>query len=233
MKLVGLIGGVSPEATAIYYRLINGGVRARLGGEHSARFLIYSLDYGVMIRHYDRGDWPAFIGEVVKGAEALAKAGVEALAISSNTTHVAAEAAAAATGLPLVHMLDVLAGEMRRRDVRRPLLTGTPVVMSGDYYRAALAARYDGEILVPGEDEQAVIGRIILDELVNGVVSDKSRAEYLGIIDRWRMRGADGVILGCTELCMILSQSHTAMPVLDTTALHAAAIVSHAFGDAP
>ncbi len=216
MKLLGLIGGVSPEATAIYYRLLNEAARARLGGQHSANLILYTVDYGVMIRHYDNRDWSAFTAEVVKGAKHLAAAGVDALVISSNTTHVAADAVQEATGLPLIHMLDVLADEMRRRGVKRPLLTGTPVVMGEDHYQAELRKRFDGDIFVPAPDEQAAIGRIILDELINGVVKDESRAAYLRIIDRWRGEGADGVILGCTELCMILNQSHTDLPVLDT-----------------
>ena len=232
MKLLGLIGGVSPEATAIYYRLLNDAARARLGGQHSANLMLYALDYGVMIGHYDNRDWVAFIAEVVKGAKHLAAAGAEALIITSNTTHVAADAVKDATGLPFIHMLDVLAGEMRARNITRPLLTGTPVVMGEAHYRAELGKRFVGEIFVPDTDEQAAIGRIILDELVTGVVKDESRAEYLRIIGRWRDRGADGVILGCTELCMILNQTHTDLPVLDTTALHAAAAARYAFGDA-
>jgi aspartate racemase len=232
MKRLGVIGGVSPESTVIYYRLLNKAARARFGGEHSANIVLYTLDYGVMIRHYDNRDWPAFIDEVVSGAETLAAAGADALVISSNTTHVAADAIAQATGLPVIHMLDVLSDAMKAANVRKPLLTGTPVVMGGDHYRPALAERYDGNVLVPDEDEQAEIGRIILDELVNGVVTDASHASYLGVIDRWRGKGADGVILGCTELCMILDQSHTDLPVFDTTALHAAAAARFAFGDA-
>lgn len=232
MKLLGLIGGVSPEATAIYYRLLNEAARERFGGQHSANLMLYALDYGVMIGHYDDRNWDAFIAEVVKGAKHLQAAGVDALVISSNTTHVAADAARDATGLPLIHMLDVLADEMRTRGVKRPLLTGTPVVMGEAHYRTELAKRFDGEVFVPDADEQATIGRIILDELVEGVVKDESRAEYLAIIDRWRGAGADGVILGCTELCMILNQSHTDLPVLDTTALHAAAAARYALDGA-
>lgn len=232
MKLLGLIGGVSPEATAIYYRLLNEAARARFGGQHSANILLYALDYGVMIRHYDNRDWDAFNAEVVKGAKHLAAAGAEALIISSNTTHVAADAVKGATGLPLIHMLDVLADEMRGRGVARPLLTGTPVVMGEAHYRTELGKRFAGEIFVPDTDEQAKIGRIILNELVNGEVREESRAEYIHIIDCWRDKGADGVILGCTELCMILDQSHIDLPVLDTTALHAAAAARYAFGDA-
>lgn len=229
MKLIGILGGVSPEATIIYYRLLTEAARERLGPLHSANILLYTVDYGVMIRHYDKGDWDAFSAEVVKGAKRLEAAGADMLVISSNTTHVAADAVTRAVDVPLIHILDVLAGEMKAKGAKRPLLLGTPAVMSGAHYRKELAKRYDGEALVPTEEEQAAVGRVILDELVLGKVHDASREELLAIIDRHK---ADGVILGCTELCMILSQEHCAIPVFDTTALHAAAAARFAFGEA-
>lgn len=229
MRMLGLIGGVSPEATAIYYRLLNEAARARLGPLHSANILLYALDYGKMIRHYDNADWTAFNSEVAEGARRLAGGGAEALVICSNTTHIGADAAAEASGLPVIHMLDVLAGAMKERAVVKPLLFGTPVVMSGDYYRAALARRYDGDVRVPSKEEQEIVGRIILDELVVGKVDEASRRELLDIVAQ---HDVDGVILGCTELCMILSQDHCDLPVFDTTALHAAAASAYAFGEA-
>lgn len=229
MKLLGLIGGVSPESTAIYYRLLTEGARARLGPLHSANILLYTLDYGVMIRHYDNRDWDAFKAEVVKGANYLKSAGVDALVITSNTTHVAADAVSEATGLPVIHLLDTLAHELEKTGSRKPLLLGTPVVMGEEHYRAELAKRYDGEIVVPNPDEQELIGKIILDELVLGNVLDSSRNEMISVIDRHK---PDGVILGCTELCMILSQEHTDLPVFDTTGLHAVAASAYAFEEA-
>ncbi len=226
MKLLGLIGGVSPESTVIYYRLLNEAAKARLGPEHSANILLYALDYGVMIHHYNEGDWEAFKAEVVKGAEHLKAAGVDALMICSNTTHVAADAVAQATGLPVIHLMDALGSAMDAAGVRKPLLLGTPVVMGGDQYRGELAKRYDGEVIVPTGPEQEIIGRIILDELVNGEVLDSSRNKLIEIVAR---HGADAVILGCTELCMTLSQEHFDMPVFDTTAIHAAAASAFAF----
>ena len=223
MKLIGLIGGVSPEATPIYYAHLNAAARAALGGEHSARVLIYTLDYGVMIEHYHHGDWPAFIEEVVKGAKALKAGGAEALVICSNTTHVGADAAAAETGLPLMHIMDALVDAMKAKDVRRPVLLGTPVVMSPGYYRDELGRRFSGELLIPSEEEKATIGRVILDELVNGVVRDESRVALLEIVERHAAAGADGVILGCTELCMILEDGQGSIPIFDTTAIHAQA----------
>lgn len=226
MKLLGLIGGVSSEATVIYYRLLTDAARERLGPLHSANLMFYTLDYGVMIEHYDNRDWDAFIAEVVKAAKHLEAAGAEALIICSNTTHVAADAVCAAVNVPLIHMLDVLADDMKAAGARRPLLLGTPVVMGEAHFRNELAKRYDGDVLVPTDKEQESIGRIILDELVLGNVLDASREELLAIIAR---HGADGVILGCTELCMILAQEHCDIPVFDTTGLHAAAAARFIF----
>lgn len=229
MKLLGLIGGVSPESTVIYYRLLNDAAKVRLGSTHAANVLLYTLDYGIMIEHYEARDWTAFIAEVVKGGMHLADAGADSLIICSNTTHIAADAVAHATGLPVIHLLDVLAEAMYASGVAKPLLLGTPVVMSEMHYRDTLEKRYDGDVLVPDDDDQVIIGRIILDELVNGKVLGDSRRELIDIIDRHKTKGADGVILGCTELCMILAQEHSNLPVFDTTALHAAAASAFAF----
>lgn len=226
MRRLGLIGGVSPESTALYIRLLNAGVRARMGAEHSAAFVLWHLDYGVMIAHYRAGRWPAFTEEVVKAGQGLVAAGADALMITSNTTHVAADALAEATGARVIHLLDALAASLAARGVKRPLLLGTPPVMEGPFYRAALKKRFDGEVQVPAPADRGEVERIILDELCRGVVTEASRARLLDIIaanDK-----ADGVILGCTELPMILSQADWPRPVFDTTALHAAAGVSFA-----
>jgi aspartate racemase len=229
VRTLGLIGGVSPESTLLYIRHLNDGVRARLGGEHSAAFLLAHLDYGVMIAHYRAGAWAAFTEEVVKAGRALVRAGAEALMITSNTTHVAADALAEATGARVIHLLDALAAAMTAKGVKRPLLLGTPPVMAGPYYRAALLKRFDGEILTPAAGDQGEIERIILDELCRGVVTEASRTRLNQII-RANER-ADGVILGCTELPMILTRKDSANPVFDTTALHAAAGVDFALAD--
>jgi aspartate racemase len=226
LRTLGLIGGVSPESTVLYMRLINEGVRARLGGEHSAAFALWHLDYGVMIAHYRAGAWAPFTEEVVKAGRALVRAGADALMITSNTTHVAADALSQATGAPVIHLLDALAAAMTERRVRRPLLLGTPPVMAGPFYRAALSRRFDGEIVTPAAADQPEIERIILDELCMGAVTEASRARLLTIIAA--SPAADGVILGCTELPLILSQKDCRIPVFDTTALHAAAGVDFA-----
>ncbi|HIG22510.1 MAG TPA: amino acid racemase [Henriciella marina] len=224
MSLIGLIGGVSPEATKIYYELLNSHARTRHGGQHSARCVFFMLDYGVMIGHYHDENWDAFRAEVVKGANALKAAGAEAIAITSGTTHVAADAVAEATGLPVIHMLDSLSDAMMEKGIASPLLLGTPWVMSGDFFAPALAQRFPGTPVIPTAEDRNLIGRVIFDELVNGVVKDTSREELTAMITRYADEGADGVILGCTELCMILSDGDGPLPVFSTTHIHADAI---------
>lgn len=231
MKRLGLIGGVSPESTEIYVRLLNKAARDRLGGEHSANFIVWYMDYGRIIALYHDRDWTTFKAEFIKAGEALKRAGADALMIGSNTSHLAADALAEATGMRVIHLQDALAVAMTAAKSARPLLLGTPVVMSGEFYRPALAARYDGEPVIPTAEEQSGIERIILDELCLGVVNDRSRRTLLDIIAAHP--DADGVILGCTELSMIFAQDDCALPVFDTTALHAAAGTAFAFGGEP
>ena len=224
MSLIGLIGGVSPEATKIYYQLLNRYARDHRGGQHSANVLFYMLDFGVMRSHYNVQDWDGFTAEVVKGALALKAGGAKAIAITSGTTHLAAEAVADATALPVIHMQDCLAEALDAVGCKRPLLTGTPWVMSGDFFVPELAQRYAGRPIIPSEADREMIGRVIFNELVEGIVTDVSHNEMTAMVKRYVDQGADGVILGCTELCMILQEADCSIPVLSTTHIHAGAI---------
>lgn len=230
MRKLGLIGGVSPESTEIYVRLLNRGVRARLGGEHSANFIVWHMDYGRVFAFYQARDWPAYTSELVAAAKALQRAGAEALMVGSNTSHLAAEAIADATALPFLHVQDALVSAMRARGVRRPLLTGTKVTMSGPFYRASLAQRFDGEIVTPSEEEQEEIERFVFDELCMGVVSPASCVRFRDVVAGHQE--CDGVILGCTELSLACAEGDIPAPVFDTTALHVAAGVAFALADA-
>ena len=231
MKLLGLIGGVSPESTGLYYRLLNGHARNRLGGIHSARLIISSFDFAEIVDPYEAQDWPRFINVAVKSAERLKAAGVDGLIICSDTTHKAADAVRAVTQLPLIHLLDVLGNEIKAQNIKKPLLLGTPETMMGDFYRPYLRDNHDIECMVPNADEQHIVDRIIFDELCNGVIKDTSRQTYIDIIERNRALGADGVILGCTEIALLIEQQHTDLSVFDTTRLHAAAASCFQFGE--
>lgn len=230
MKLLGLIGGVSPESTAIYYRLLNEHARGRLGPPHTARLIIWSFDFNAIDEAYNAADWETYRAIVVEAGLALKRAGVDGLMICSNTTHLAAEAVMEATGLPLIHLIDALATAMKSADVRRPLLLGTPFVMEGDFYRPALEERSGAASLVPGRGDREEVRRIIFEELVRGIVDDDSRERLKAMIEEARREGADGVILGCTELSMILGAEDTDLPVFDTTQIHARAASEFAFG---
>lgn len=228
-RLLGLIGGVSPESTAIYYRLLNDMARERLGGAHSARLLIWSFDFNLIDEAYRAADWARYRALVVEAGMVLKRAGAEALMICSNTTHLGAEAVREATGLPLIHLIDALAAAIRRKGAKAPLLLGTPFVMEGGYYRHELKSRFGVETLIPEPQDRAETERIIFDELVRGQVKPASHERFLSMIEKAKRDGADGVILGCTELTMILSAADTDLPVFDTTALHAAAASRYAF----
>lgn len=233
MKLLGLIGGVSPESTAIYYRLLNEHARTRAGGTHSARLIVRSFDFHLIDAAYRASDWAGYRRLVVEAGLALKGAGVDALMIGSNTTHLAAEAVKDATGLPLIHLIEALAGALKRAGARSPLLLGTPFVMEGPFYKSDLQSRFGAETLVPDAEDREEVRRIIFDELVRGAVRADSRARLAAMIGKARARGADGVILGCTELSLILSQGDVDLPVFDTTEIHARAASDFAFGDGP
>lgn len=230
MKLLGLIGGVSPESTAIYYRLLNAEARKRLGGAHSARLIVWSFDFHLIDAAYRASDWTRYRELAVEAGLALKGAGIDAVMICSNTTHLAAEAVKAATGLPMIHVIDALAAAIEASGAKKPLLLGTPFVMEGDFYRNDLKCRFGIETLVPEADERRVVDRIIFEELVRGDVRESSRRDLLAMAENARRRGADGLILGCTELSLIISQADSDIPVFDTTELHTLAAADYAIG---
>ncbi len=229
MKRLGLIGGVSPESTAIYYRLLNEHARARLGGTHSAALIIWSFDFHLVDKAYKASDWARYRALVVESGVALKGAGVDALVICSNTTHLGAAAVEEATGLPVIHLIDALAAAIKKRGARQPLLLGTPYVMEGDFYRNDLKARFGVSTIVPEAADRAEASRIIFEELSRGEVCGASRVRLQKMIEKGKAAGADGVILGCTEFSMILGPKDTDLPVFDTTAIHAAAAADYAF----
>ena len=229
MKRIGLIGGVSPESTVVYYRLLNAAARRVYGGETSADIVVHSLNYGEMYGYYKTGDWDAFKRTVVEAGRGLEAAGAEVLAISSNTTNMAADDLAAAVDTPVIYLLETLRDAMAAKGAVNPLLLGTPVVMEGAFYRSTLQERYGVETLVPDEADRAVVNRVIFEELVEGVVSDASRQAYVDVIDRNKSRDIDSVILGCTEIGMLIEQRYVDIPAFDTTLIHAQAIADVAF----
>jgi aspartate racemase len=220
MKTIGLIGGLSWESTAPYYRHLNEGVRERLGGLHSARIVLWSFDFAQVEALQAEGDWAAATRLMEDAARRLAGAGAELIVIASNTMHRMADEVEAAAGLPLIHIADATGLAVRAAGLRRPALLATRYTMEQDFYRGRLAARHGVEAMVPDERGRELVHRIIYEELCVGIVRAQSKAAYLEEIERLRRQGADGVILGCTEVGLLLGPEDTDLPVFDTTRLH-------------
>ncbi len=223
MRMLGLLGGMSWESTLLYYRLLNEGVKARLGGLHSAPLLLWSLDFAPVAEGQAAGEWDA-LGRKLGGAgRRLAQAGAEALLICSNTMHRLHAEIEATAGVPAIHIADATGAALRRAGRRRPALLGTRFTMEGAFYRARLAERHGVEALVPDEAGRTLVHEIIYEELCRGIIRSESKAAYLEVIGRLRAEGADSVILGCTEVTLLVGQLDTDLPVFDTTAIHAQA----------
>ena len=230
MRRLGLIGGLSWESTRLYYEAINRGVAARLGGLHSAELLIASLDFAPIAEMQKAGRWDQ-AGEVMADAALrLERAGAEALAISSNTMHKSADAVAAASSLPLLHIVDALAAALRAGRHGRPLLLGTRFTMEEGFLRDPLATVHV-ETIIPDEANRALLHGAIFDELCKGLVREETRDVFIDIIRRGADAGADSVILGCTEIGMLVTHENSPLPAYDTTAIHSDALVDWMLSD--
>lgn len=227
MTTIGLIGGMSWESTAVYYRLLNEGVRARQGGLHSADILLHSLDFSEIAEMQASGNWDAAGDVLAASALRLERAGAGCIVLCTNTMHKLADRITAATRVPFLHLADVTAKAVKRRGVRRPLLLATRFTMEQRFYLGRLAA-FGIEAVVPGEAERLEVHRIIYEELCQGRIEPASKARYLEIIAEAAEQGADGVILGCTEIGLLISQADVELPVFDTTALHVEAALDFA-----
>ena len=229
MRALGLIGGVSWESTAIYYRLLNTMTRERLGGLHSARLILWSVDFADIAARQSAGEWDSLTASMVDAARRLEAAGAEAVVICANTLHKMADEVAAAVGVPLLHVADATAQAVRAAGSARPILLATRYTMEQAFYRDRLEAN-GVTAVIPDQAGRDRVHAIIYDELCQGIVRPESKAVLLDEIARLRGRGGDGVILGCTELGMILSAGDLDIPVFDTTVLHARRAVDFALG---
>jgi len=228
MKTIGLIGGMSWESTVPYYRQINEAVKARLGGLHSARIVLYSVDFHEIEALQRSGDWAAAGRLLGDAGRALKAAGADFLVLCTNTMHKVAADIEAASGLPLVHIADPTAAEIRRAGLSTVGLLGTRFTMEQAFYRDRLVDRHGLQVLVPDDDDRAVVHRIIYEELCLGVIAPASRAAYQRIIEGLVARGAQAVILGCTEISLLVGPGDAEVPLFDTTALHAKAAADEA-----
>lgn len=227
MKVIGLIGGMSWESTAEYYRLLNELARRRLGGLHSARCVLYSLDFAEIEQLQAQGRWEE-AGEILaSAARSLEKAGADMVLICTNTMHKVAGQVEAAVGVPLLHLANATADAVRAAGVRKVGLLGTAFTMEQDFYRARLEAA-GLDVCVPDADGRTLVHQVIYEELCLGVVKDVSRKEYQRVIGALVETGAEGVILGCTEIELLIGPQDSPVPVFPTTRLHAEAAIDAA-----
>ena len=231
MKTIGLLGGMSWESSLEYYRLLNQLVRQRLGGMHSARCILFSLDFAEIEELQMRDEWGKATEILIEAAQGLENAGAEGLLICTNTMHKLADQVQENLSIPLLHIADGTAQAIKDQGLQTVGLLGTRFTMEEDFYCSRLVDKYDLQVLIPNADDRQVIHDVIYDELVQGVIEPASRQAYLGIIDRLVKRGAQGIILGCTEIGLLVKPEHTDIPLFDTTLIHAQAAVDWALSN--
>lgn len=221
MKIIGLIGGMSWESTVPYYRQINEVTRERLGGLHSARIILYSVDFHDIERLQQSGDWVEAGATLAGAARAVEKAGADLLVLCTNTMHKVAPAIEASVGIPLLHIADATGQEIQRAGFSSVGLLGTRFTMEQDFYKDRLRQNFGLRVLVPGEKDRQIVHRVIYDELCLGRVDDGSRADFRRVMAELVGDGAEAIILGCTEITLLVEQEDAAVPLFDTTRIHA------------
>jgi aspartate racemase len=226
--VIGLIGGMSWESSAEYYRIINREVRRRLGGVHSARSLMWSVDFGEIERLQHQGEWDELTRQMIDAGGRLERGGADFIVLCTNTMHRMADEVAAAVRIPLLHIADPTAEKIRAAGFSKVGLLGTAFTMEQDFYKGRLEKLFGLEVLVPEPDDRRVVHEIIYQELVAGEIRPESRMAYRAIIARLVAQGAQAIILGCTEIMLLVSEADSAVPLFDTTTLHALAAVDRA-----
>lgn len=233
MKVIGLIGGMSCESTAHYYARLNARVRAVQGGLHSAEILMWSVDFAPIAQMQAEGRWDEAGARLAGVARRLEASGAEVLVLATNTMHKVADAIEAATDLPFLHIADATGRKIRETGLRRPAIMATRFTMEQDFYTGRLRDKFGLDCVIPDEADRAQVHQIIYDELCVGRVCETSRQAYVDVARRLKDKGADCLILGCTEVGMLLDERNTPLPVFDTTLIHADAAVDFALGVVP
>lgn len=221
MKTIGLLGGMSWESTVSYYRALNEGVKTALGGLHSAKLCLYSVDFAEIERLQHVGDWDTTADILSRAARSVEAGGADFLLIGTNTMHKVAEQVAEAISIPLLHIADATAQRLAADGIRRVGLLGTRFTMEQEFYKGRITEGFGIEVLVPDASQRDLVHEVIYAELCLGQVKEASRQRYIEIIASLREQGAEAVILGCTEIALLVQQNHTEVPLYDTTAIHA------------
>lgn len=228
MKTIGLIGGMSWESTAHYYQIINREVKARLGGLHSGKVCLYSVDFAEIETLQHQGCWDDTAIILAQAAKSVEAGGADFILICTNTMHKVADQIQQVVNVPLIHIADTTAEKLVSDGIKKVGLLGTRFTMEQDFYKQRLIDKFGVDVFVPGSDDQTIIHNVIYNELCKGEVRDDSRQHYLAIIERLVEQGAEAVILGCTEIAMLVEPHHTDVKLYDTTEIHAKAAVEKA-----
>lgn len=231
MKVIGMIGGMSWESSLEYYRIINLAVKEKLGGLHSARSLMYSVDFDEIEKLQHHGDWEKATKMMVEAALRVEKGGADFIIICTNTMHKMADDVQAGIELPVLHIADAAAQAIKERSMKTVGLLGTRFTMEEDFYRRRLEEKHQIEVIIPNETDRQIVHDIIYKELCLGKIDSESRRKYIDIIRKFHEGGAEGVILGCTEIPLLVKQENSPLPIFDTTDIHARAAVDFALSD--
>ncbi len=228
MKKIGLIGGITWQSTQLYYQYLNEGTAKVLGGKHSSKCLIESVDFADISAKQEKGQWDSLNQDFAKMAVQLERAGAEVLLICANTMHLCADAIKEETSIPLLHIAEVCGEDIQRKGAKKVLLLGTKYTMELDFYKEILNDQYGIEVAVPSAEDRVVVHNVIYTELARGIISDDSKKQYLEIIKKAEKEGIEAVILGCTEIPLLIKQEDCKIPVIDTTEIHAKAAIKFA-----
>ena len=231
MKTIGLLGGMSWESSIEYYRIINETVRDRLGGLHSSKSVMYSVDFAEIEALQHEGKWEEATHLMINAAQHVENGGADFLVICTNTMHKMAEEVQEGIGIPLLHIADATAAKIKAEGLRKVGLLGTRFTMEEGFYKGRLIDRHDLDVLVPSDEEREIVHNVIYDELVMGMIEPTSKAQYIQIIGELISEGAEGIILGCTEIGLLVGAKDVTVPVFDTTLIHATAAVEYALGE--
>ena len=228
MKTIGLIGGMSWESSIEYYRIVNETVRDRLGGLHSAQSIMYSVEFAEVEALQHRGDWPRLTALMVDAAQRLERGGADFLVLCTNTMHKAADEMQRGVSIPLLHIADATAAEVKGRGLSKVGLLGTRFTMEEDFYRGRLAEQHGLKVLIPTEAEREIVDRVIYEELCTGKIVAASREDYRRVMAHLAEQGAQGIVLGCTEIGLLVRDEDSQVPLFDTTRIHAVAAAEYA-----
>jgi aspartate racemase len=228
MKTIGLIGGMSWESSIEYYRIINETVRARLGGLHSAKSVMYSVDFAEIEALQHQGKWDEATDLMIDAAQRIQRGGADFVIICTNTMHKMADEVQNHIQIPLLHIADATAEKIKAHGLKKIGLLGTRFTMEEDFYRGRLTEKQGLEVIIPTERERDIVHRVIFDELCLGEIKEPSKEQYVRIMDHLVRDGAEGIILGCTEISLLIQEEDSQIPLFDTTKIHAMAAVEYA-----